>query len=246
MNGTKTRIRMSGGEADAYVTHPNGAGPWPGVLFYMDALGWRASMFEMADRLASNGYCVLLPNVFWRSGPPEVFDAKTAFGDPALREKIMKLIGSLPNELEMKDTATYLDFLAALPQVKDKQRFATTGYCMGGGFSLCAAATFPDRIAASASFHGGGFVTAPDSPELIAQKVRARVYIGAAEVDRSHTAETSKALDAALTQAKVPHQVELYAGASHGFAVPDHSVYNRDAAERHWDRLVNLLRETWA
>jgi carboxymethylenebutenolidase len=202
-------------------------------------------MFEMADRVASHGYCVLVPNVFWRSGPPFALDAKTAFADPSLREKIMALIKTLPNDVEMKDSATYLDFLAAMPEVKDKQRLATLGYCLGGGFSLCAAATFPERIAASASFHGGGFVTAPESPDLVAKNVRARVYIGVAEIDRTHTPEVTQALTAALEKAKVPHQVELYAGKSHGFAVTDHSVYDRDAAERHWERLVNLLRETY-
>src|SRR6185295_16531507 len=109
MNGMKTKIRMADGEADAYVTHPSGDGPWPGVLFYMDALGWRPTMFEMADRLAAQGYCVLVPNVFWRSGAPQAFDAKTAFADPSLREKVMALIKQLPNELEMKDTVSYLD-----------------------------------------------------------------------------------------------------------------------------------------
>lgn len=245
MNGTQTKLTMPEGQADAYVTHPKGTGPWPGVLFYMDALGWRPAMFEMADRLASHGYVVLVPNVFWRAGAPEIFDAKTAFADAKLRERVMGLI-TKTSEHAMKDTATYLDALAAMPEVKDKKRLATTGYCMGGGFSIAAAVAYPDRIGAAASFHGGGFLTSPEAPAAIAKSVKARIYIAVAEMDQRHTPEVTKALNAALAAAKVPHQIETYAGAAHGFAVPDHSVYNRDAAEKHWERMVALLRETYA
>jgi carboxymethylenebutenolidase len=243
MNGKQSKLKLPDGEADVYVTHPSDSGPWPGVLFFMDALGWRPTMFEMADRLAASGYVVFLPNVFWRAGAPEVFDAKTAFADPKLRERIMALIGQT-GPVAMKDTQVYLDALAAMPEVKDKNRLATNGYCMGGGFALLAAVTYPDRIAAAASFHGGGFQTMPEAPAAIAQKLKARVYLGVAETDQRHTPEVTRQLKAAFEQAKVPHQIETLPGMQHGYAVTDHAVYNRDAAEKHWERLVGLLGET--
>jgi carboxymethylenebutenolidase len=244
MNASQTKLKLPEGEADAYLTRPDGVGPWPGVLWFMDGLGWRKTMFEMADRLASHGYVVLVPNLFWRAGAPQVFDA-SAFSDPAVREKILKLIGeTAPNA--MKDAAVWLDALAALPEVKQKQRLATNGYCMGGGFSLLAGVTYPNRIAAVASFHGGGFQTDPSAPAAIAAKLKARVYLGVAEKDQRHTPEVTQALNTALKQAKVPHQIETYAGAGHGFAVPGHTVYDRDASEKHWERLLGLLRETYA
>jgi carboxymethylenebutenolidase len=244
MDGAQIKITLPEGSADAYVAKPKGIGPWPGVLFFMDALGFRPAMFEMADRLASHGYVVLLPNVFWRSDQPEIFDAK-GFTDPAVRDKIMGLIGKTA-PVAMKDAASWLDTLAALPEVKDKQRIGTTGYCMGGGFSIHAAATHPDRIGAAASFHGGGFLTSPECPGALAKSARAHIYIGVAETDQRHTPEVTKALEAALTEAKVPHQVETYPGVAHGFAVTDHPVYNKDAAEKHWERLVGLLRAAYA
>lgn len=246
MSGTKIEIRMKDGVADAYVSHPAGAGPWPAVLFFMDGLGWRQALFGMADRLASNGYYVLLPNIFWRSGAFPPFDPKTVFSGGPEMERLMKIVSAVTDESAMHDTETFLEFLAGRPEVKDAHKVACIGYCMGGGLAISAACTFPDHIAAAASFHGGRFLTSPEAPEVIAKKARARIYVGVAETDSHHTPEVTKRLTAALEEAKAPYTIERYAGASHGFAVPDLPVYNRDAAEQHWDRLLKMLRETFA
>ncbi len=246
MNGTKIEIRTKDGVADAYISHPAGAGSWPAVLFFMDGLGWRPTLFEMADRLASNGYYVLLPNMFWRSGEFVPFDVRTVFSGGAEMERLMKIVSAVTDESAMRDTETFLEFLAGRPEVKDAHRVACTGYCMGGGIAILAACSFPDHIAAAASFHGGRFLTSPEAPEVIAKKARARIYLAVAEVDRNHTPDVTKRLTAALEEAKAPYMIENYAGVSHGFTMPDLPVYDRDAAEQHWDRLLKLLRETFA
>jgi carboxymethylenebutenolidase len=245
MNGARIEIQMKDGVADAYLSHPDGPGPWPAVLFFMDGLGWRPTLFEMADRLASSGYCVLLPNMFWRSGALEPFDPKTVFSGGPEMERLMKIVGAVTGEPARQDTRTFLEALADRPEVRDARRVACIGYCMGGGLAIWAACTFPDRIAAAASFHGGGFLTSPEAPEVIAKQARARIFIGVAEIDRRHTPDVTKRLTAALEEAKVPYTIEVYPGVSHGFAVPDLPAYDRNAAERHWDRLRELLRETF-
>jgi carboxymethylenebutenolidase len=246
MNGTRTEIQTSLGNIEAYVSHPIGPGPWPGVLFFMDGLGWRPTLFDMADRLASYGYYVLLPNMFWRSGPIEPFDPKTVFAGGPERERLMAIINALPDSLAMSDTVSFLTFFEEQHEVKDAHRFACVGYCMGGGFALSAACTFPDHIIAAASFHGARFVTSPEAPDAIGKLLRARVYIGVADGDRHHTPAVTERLTAAFTKAKVPYTLEDYAGAAHGFAVPDTPAYNALAAEKHWDRLRSLLRESFA
>jgi len=245
MNGSEIQVPMREGTAGAYVSHPAGPGPWPPVIFFMDGLGVRPALFEMADRLASHGYYVLLPNMFWRSGAFAPFDPKAVFAGGPEMERLMKILGAVTEEAAMSDTETFLAFLARQPQVQDAGRVACVGYCMGGGLALAAACTFPDRIAAAASFHGGRFVTAPETPAKLSEKAKARLYIGVAEIDRSHTPEVTDRLRAALEQAGIPHAIELYPGASHGFAIEDLPVYDRAASERHWERLLGLLRETF-
>jgi carboxymethylenebutenolidase len=243
MPGLKTVVRSKDGAIDAHVSHPDGAGPWPGVLFFQDGLGFRPTLFEMADRLASNGYYVLLPNMFWRAGAFAPFDAKQVFAGGPERERLMAIASAVTDETAMRDTAACLEFFAGQPEVADAHRIACTGYCMGGGLSIAAACAFPESIVAAASFHGARFLTSPDAPAVIAEKLRARVYVGVAETDSHHTPEVTGRLTAAFEAAKVPYAIEIYPGASHGFAVADLPVYDREASERHWDRLLKLLRE---
>ena len=181
--GAKIQIRTQDGVADAYVSHPTGAGPWPAVILFMDGLGWRPTLFEMADRLASNGYYVLLPNMFWRSGAFAPFDPKTVFAGGPERDRLMTIVSAVTDESAMRDTEAFLELLAGKPEVEDARQVACAGYCMGGGLAIRAACSFPDRISAAASFHGGRFLTSPEAPEVIAKTVRARIYIGVAEGD---------------------------------------------------------------
>jgi len=244
VTGTRVEIRTDDGVADAHLFRPEGERAWPAVIMYMDALGIRAGMCEMAGRLASNGYTVLLPNLYYRSEPLAPFDAATVFGDDTERQRLMGLVQSLTQERVMRDTAAILDFLGTQPSVAGKE-VGCVGYCMGGSFALTAAGTFPERVAAAAAFHAGRLAAdRADSPHLLAPKIRAQVYIGVAGIDPHFPEEEKGRLEAALKAAGVRYALEVYPDVKHGFAVPDLPVYDRDASERHWDRMLQLFRDT--
>jgi carboxymethylenebutenolidase len=212
---------------------PEGQGPWPGVVMYPDAGGVRDIFDEMAAKLADFGYAVLLPDVYYRLGNWEPIDMKTGFNDPKQRKRLWSMIGSVTPDKMTIDAGAFFDYLAARPEVSG-DRFGTTGYCMGGRTSLVVAGRLPDRVAAAASFHGGGLVTdSADSPHLRADEIQATVYVAGAENDGSFTAEHAEQLEKALTAAGVDHKIETYP-AAHGYAVPDNASYDAAAADRHW------------
>jgi carboxymethylenebutenolidase len=212
---------------------PEGEGPWPGVVMYPDAGGVRDTFDEMAAKLADLGYAVLLPDVYYRLGDWEPIDMKTAFGDPEQRKRLMSMIGSITPDMMATDAAAFFDYLVARPEVSG-DRFGLTGYCMGGRTAVVVAGRLPDRVAAVASFHGGGLVTdSEDSPHLRAEDIQAVVYVAGAENDGSFTAEHTEQLEKALTAAGVDHKIETYP-AAHGYAVPDNASYDAAAADRHW------------
>lgn len=242
MSMTEVKIATPDGEARAFVFHPDGPGPWPAVIFYMDAPAIRPALFSMCERLAAHGYYVLLPDMFWRAGPYEPIDIKAAFRDEAARREIFgRLMASTDPERSTRDTGAFLDWLAAQPLVRPG-KVGCTGYCMGAGLALRAAGNYPDRIGACGGFHGGRLATdAPDSPHLLAPHIRAKVYIGGADEDAGFPPEQADRLREALTAAGVENTVEIYHGARHGYAPPDMPVYNEAAAERHWRALFDLL-----
>ncbi len=243
MPGTHIELSAGDGTCGAYLARPTGAGPFPAVLFLMDGIGVRATLERMADRIADKGYLTLLPNLYYRSGAFPPFDPATVFAGGAELERAQALMAGIGgDEAAMRDVGAFLDWLDARPDVVTGKA-ACVGYCLGGGFALRAACAFPDRVALAASFHGGGFVADPSSPALIADRVQSRVYLGVAEVDRRHTPAITEALEAALTEARVPHAIELYPGTKHGFAIADVPAYDEAAAERHWQRLTEQL---WA
>jgi len=212
---------------------PEGEGPWPGVVMYPDAGGVRDTFDEMAAKLADLGYAVLLPDVYYRLGDWEPIDMKTAFGDPEQRKRLMSMIGSITPDTMATDAAAFFDYLVARPEVSG-DRFGLTGYCMGGRTAVVVAGRLPDRVAAAASFHGGGLVTdSEDSPHLGAEDIQAVVYVAGAENDGSFTTEHAEQLEKALTAAGVDHKIETYP-AAHGYAVPDNPSYDAAAADRHW------------
>jgi len=237
----KIAIETRDGSCPAYVYQPPGKGPWPAVLVYMDGLAIRPAMLELGERLATYGYFVLLPDLFYRSGPYEPMNPRTVFSDPAQRKILMeKFIGPATPAKIMADTRAFLDHLKAQPLVRPGP-IGTTGYCMGGLMSLTAAGTYPDEIAAAASFHGGRLATdAPDSPHLLAPRIKARVYVAGAIEDESFPDEMKQRLEGALTQAGVDHTVETYE-AKHGWVFRDIPVYDAGAAERHWQSLISLF-----
>jgi carboxymethylenebutenolidase len=246
MSGQRVDLPTPDGVLDCYVFEPTGAGSAdsrqsPAVVFYMDAFGIRTDLDVMATRLADAGYVVAVPNLYHRSGAFPPFDPALVAAGGAERDRFMSMIKSINGDLVMRDTAAVIAHLDTRPAVRPGQ-FGTVGYCMGGGYALRAAGIFPERVAAAASFHGGSLATdRPDSPHQLATQMRARVYVGVAGIDPGFTDEQRQRLDAALREGGVNYEIEIYEGAQHGFAVHNHRVYDRAAAERHWERLLALF-----
>lgn len=241
---TRVDIDTGDGRLDCYVGTPEGEGVWPAVILYMDAFGIRPHLAEMAQRLASHGYVVVVPNLYYRSGAYAPFDPKLVVSEGPERDRFKGMIQSITDTLVMRDSAAVLTMIDAHPAVRSG-RVGVVGYCMGGGFALSAAGTFPDRVAAAASFHGGSLATdKPDSAHRLAAHMKARVYIGVAEIDAGFPPEQQSRLERALAEAGVDYTIEIYKGARHGFAVTGHLVYDRDASERHWQRLLRLFGDT--
>jgi carboxymethylenebutenolidase len=238
---SKVEIQTKDGTCPTYAYRPTGSGPWPAVLVFMDGLGLRPAVLEIGERLATRGYFALVPDLFYRAGPYEPMDPHKAFSDPEQRKILMeKFFAHATVANIMSDTRSFLDFLAANPDVKPGG-IGVTGYCMGGVMSLSAAGTYPERIVAAATYHGGRLATdAPDSPHRLASKIRARVYVAGAIEDGSFPDAMKARLDAALTDAGVDHTIETYP-ARHGWVLRDTPAYDAAASERHWHTLLALL-----
>ncbi|MEO7360478.1 MAG: dienelactone hydrolase family protein [Gemmatimonadaceae bacterium] len=212
------------------------------VLFYMDGIGYRPALHAMAEQYAAAGYVVLLPDLFYRTGRYDPFDAKTAFRNDGSKAIIMANIHDTTQAMTRRDGHA---FLATLNDAGATGPVGVVGYCMGGARALHAAAAFPERIRAAASFHGGGLATDKfDSPHLVARDIKARLYVGCAGVDASFPPEQSAQLAEALRRAEVDHTIENYVGMQHGWTVPDHLVFNATGAARHWKRVLMLFEET--
>ncbi|MFJ2606998.1 dienelactone hydrolase family protein [Streptomyces sp. NPDC091279] len=244
VQGTSVDIVTEDGTADAYLAHPADGAPHPAVLFFMDAFGLRPHLRTMADKLASAGYTVLVPNVFHRAGRAPVVPLPD-FIDLAERPEIFKELGAaartLTPEGAMRDAAAYLDWLAASPLTTEGPA-GITGYCLGAGLALRTAGTHPDRVAAVAGFHGAHLATdAPDSPHLLVDRITAKVYFGHADQDSTNPAEQIARLETALAEAGVRHRSEVYTGAHHGFTQADTAMYSPEATERHWQALLDLF-----
>jgi len=242
----KIEIKTRDGSCPSYVFRPSGSGPWPAVLVFMDGIGIRPAMLELGERVAAKGYLVLLPDLFYRSGPYAPMNPHTVFSDPEQRNVLMeKFFAKATQANIMSDTSAFLDWIAAQPDAK-KGAIATTGYCMGGLMSLSAAGTYGDRIAAAASFHGGRLATdAPESPHNLAPKMKARVYVAGAIEDQSFPDDMKARLEEALTKAHVDHKIETYP-AKHGWVFRDTPVYDEKCAERHYEALFALLESKLA
>jgi len=227
-------IETADGTCPAALSIPAGEGPWPGVILYPDAGGMRDVMREMGERLSALGYVVLVPDIYYRNGPYEPVDMRTAFSNKETAEKIMGMMLGYTADLVVRDAGTFVEYLDSLPE-KEPGAVGTTGYCMGGRLSLIAAANLGESVAAAASFHGGNLAKAddPDSPYQKADGIKAAVYVAGAIEDQSFTDEQKDLLEESLTRAGVVHTIETYP-AHHGFAVPDNGSYDPEAAERHW------------
>jgi carboxymethylenebutenolidase len=210
---------------------------------YPDAGGFRDTLKDMATKVAGFGYVVLLPDVYYRHGDWKPFTMRTVFNDPEARDRLLSMAASVTPDRYASDTAEYLEFLEERPEVKG-DKYGVWGYCMGGRAALLVAGQHPERIAAAASFHGGGLATdQPTSPHLLADRIRAAVLVAAAENDTTFPVEQAELLEKTLTDAGVDHTIEFYP-AAHGFAVADSSSYDEQAAERHWTALRDLFGAT--
>ncbi len=244
MNRTQVEIKTADGVCPTSVFQPAESGRWPGVILYMDGPGIRPALFEMGERLAAAGYVVLLPDLFYRAGPYSPVNPKELFSDPDKRAAHGKYFTSTSNTKAAADTQAFLDYFDVSPNVAGT-RVGVTGYCMGGGIALTAAATYPDRIVAAASFHGGRLATdSRESPHLLAARINASVLVAGAENDQGFPPEQAQRLRDALDAADVEHRVEIWEGVIHGWTMKDVPVYNEAAAERHWQELLALFEAT--
>ena len=252
-------IKTTDGTCDAAFIRPQSlskSGSYPGVLIWPDAFGLRPAMRAIARRIASegDGYSVLVPNPYYRVSKAPFTDAsKFNFQNPDDMAKLKPLMASVTASGNAeKDAVAYVAFLDAQKEVNKAKKIGTQGYCMGGALVVRTAAQLPDRIGAGASFHGGGLVTdKPDSPHLLAPKIKARMYFGIASNDDERQPDAKVKLKEAFAAAKVPAEIEVYA-AMHGWCVPDMPVrdgapiYNKPEAERAWAKLVALYKTALA
>jgi carboxymethylenebutenolidase len=243
-------VKTPDGTCDAAFIHP-ASGAYPGVIVWPDAAGLRPTMRDMAKRVAAEGYSVFVPNPFYRvsKAPQFTTAANIDFSSPDTLAKLRPLMSSVQSAGNAeKDAVAYVAFLDAQPQVDKSKKIGTQGYCMGGALVVRTAAALPDRIGAGASFHGGGLVTdKPDSPHLLAPKIKARMYFGIAASDDQRQPDAKDKLKESFAKAGVPIEIEVYP-AKHGWCVPDMPIedgapiYDRAQAERAWGKLVALYR----
>src|SRR6185503_14682994 len=249
-------VKTPDGMCDAAFIHPT-TGTHPGVLIWPDAFGLRPSMRDIAKRIAAEGYSVLVPNPFYRTAKAPVFGdvSNFNFGNQDDRAKLQSFTGPLQAAGNAeKDAAAYIAFLDAQQQVDKNKKMGTQGYCMGGPLVVKTCATVPNRVGAGASFHGGGLVTNnPDSPHLLAPKIKAKMYFGVASNDDMAQPTAKDTLKAAFEAAKNPAKIEVYANALHGWCMSDMPVaagappiYNQADAERAWGELLALYKASLA
>lgn len=232
-------IRTRDGNCPCHVMIPANGGRWPGVIFYMDAGGVRPAVVDMAKRLADDGYVVRLPDLFYRYGPYGPFVPKEVFaGD--VRAIFGPLMATTGNDKAAEDTEALLAYFDTRNDVAGR-KVGAVGFCMGGGMAFAAAGAYPDRFAAAASFHGGNLATdSPTSPHLFASKLKAEVYIAAADNDSSYPPKMAERLENALARGGVRYSMETYP-AAHGWMKPDFPVYDNIAAERGWVEMLALF-----
>jgi carboxymethylenebutenolidase len=252
---TNVEIKTPDGTCDAAFIHPK-TGSHAGVLLWPDAFGLRPWTREMGKRLAAEGYSVLVPNPFYRMSKAPFTDASNFnFQNQDDMAKLRPLMASVNADgAAEKDAVAYIGFLDAQKEVNKSKKIGTQGYCMGGPLIMKTAATVPSRVGAAASFHGGGLVNdTPNSPHLLAPKIKARMYFGIATSDDVTRPDDKNKLKEAFAATKVPAEIEVYAGTQHGWCMKDMPkqpngmpIYNQADAERAWGKLLALYKAALA
>ena len=239
---SEVEIKTADGTADAYFVHPS-SGAHAAVLIWPDVMGLRPAFRTMGKRLAESGYAVLVPNPFYRVTKGPIIPEGKSFADDATRQRVMGLAAGLTPEVQVTDAKAFVGYLDSQSAVDRKRKMGTAGYCMGGPFTMRTAATFPDRIGAGATFHGAALATdKPDSPHLLVPKMKARYLIAIAENDDQRDPAAKTLLRDAFANAKLPAEIEVYAGTMHGWCPIDSTVYNQPQAEKAWGRMLALFK----
>lgn len=235
-------ISTNDGAVETFVCHPERGGPHPPVLFFMDAPGIRGELLDMARRLATVGYYVLLPNLYYRAGRDTKYGADALTHGSAEHARMRAVRTRMTIPPVMDDVAALIAFSDGRKEAK-KGAVGVHGYCMSGPYALAAAARYPDRIAAAASFYGTWLVSdAVESPHLTLGRAKGELYISCAEHDDLAPPDMVKELKALFDESRNPGELEVQPGVHHGFAFPQRWCYDKPAAERHWERLIALYR----
>ncbi len=241
MTEQEIAINAADGTVESFVYTP-GPGAFPGVLFYTDLFGIRPANQGMAQRIAAAGYTVLMPNVFYRYGKLPLLDFEFQMGEERSMKAIPGLLGSLTSAQMEKDAPHYVEALLERDDVNGG-KIAVVGYCFSGAMALRTAAVEPDKVAAAASFHGGRLVTEDeDSPHTRIAKVKGELYFGHAVEDQSATPAQIARLEDTLRGWGGKFQSEMYEGARHGWTVPGREIYDEKQAQRHYEKLFDLLK----
>ena len=243
---SEVKVTTPDGVADCYFVHP-ASGAHAGVLIWPDILGLRPAFRQMGKRLAESGYSVLVVNPFYRLKAAPVVPAGASFSDPEVRKLVMPLAGALNATTHVTDAKAFIAFLDTQAAVDKRKKIGTMGYCMGGPITMRTAAAVPDRVGAGASFHGGGLVTKePNSPHLLVPTMKAQFLFAIAENDDQREPESKTVLKETYAKAGLAAEIEVYAGAAHGWCPPDSAVYNEAQAEKAWSRLLALFGKALA
>ena len=242
----EVEIKTPDGTCDAYLVHPV-KGKYPAVLIWPDIFGLRPAFRQMGKRLAESGYTVLVINPFYRTKKAPTAPEHPDFNDPATRQGLMSLAGTLSPATALTDATAFVAYLDSQPAVDKKRKMGTTGYCMGGPFVFRTAAAFPARVGAGATFHGGGLATdKPESPHLLIPQMKAQFLIAIAENDDQREPEAKNILRDSFAKAHLSAEIEVYAGTKHGWCPPDSAVYNAEQAEKAWGRMMVLFKTALA
>jgi carboxymethylenebutenolidase len=244
--GQDVDIKTPAGIADAFFVHP-AQGRHPGVLIWPDIFGLRPAFKEMATRLAQSGYAVLVINPFYRTKRAPTSAEHADIDDPATRKALMALHDTLNADTSEVDAKAFVAFLDRQAAVDTKRKLGTMGYCMGGPSVMVTAASVPERVGAGATFHGGGLATdKPDSPHLLVPRMQAQLLIAIAESDDAKDPKAKDTLRDAFAKAKLPAEIEVYAGTKHGWCPTDSKVYDHAQAEKAWGRMLALFERALA
>jgi carboxymethylenebutenolidase len=243
---TDVEVTTPDGTADCYFVHP-AAGRHAAVLVWPDILGLRPAFRAMGRRLAQSGYSVLVVNPFYRDARSPVVEEGASFRDPEIRNKVLPMARNLNADTHFADAKAFVGFLDRQAAVDTDRKVGTTGYCMGGPIVMRTVAAVPNRLGAGATFHGAGLATdGDDSPHLLIPKTSAQMLHCIAENDDASNPEAKNILRKAYDDAAIKAEIEVYAGALHGWCPPDSQVYNEAQAERAWSRMLALFETALA